>query len=368
MDIVIIAALGIVILLAMVLIVIMISRGRSGDTSEGIKAFLLAEFSDFQRNINQEMHNTRESVQKRLEAATGSVQDVRKEISTNAVDTVKQLKDVGGTVEKLIAQQKKAEELGQSLKDLLQAPKLRGSYGEAVLEEMLDRVLPRGVWERQYRIDGNEMVDCIVRFKDVVVPIDAKFPRDDYVRYIEAEDQGEKADHWKSFEKAVKIQVNDISDKYVKPERGTSEFALMFIPSEAIYYETIAEKNHIGEPCELFEYAQTRHVIPVSPNTLYPFLQVVILGIRNIEIINSAKELQKSLSELERSFGLFYKKYEDIGKNLDKASKAHQVGDGHIQRYKRRLEGALKLEGLESTQEIMSLPSNKGDAEEMKPE
>ena len=350
MDVVIIAALGIVIFLAMVLIVIMISRERSVDTSEGIKASLRAEFLNFQRNINRDMNDTRESVQ-----------DVR-------TDTLKQLKDVGGTLQKLITQQEKAEELGQSLKDLLQAPKLRGSYGEAILEEMLDRVLPRGVWERQYRIDGNEMVDCIVRFKDVVVPIDAKFPRDDYVRYVEAEPLEEKSGHWKSFEKAVKIQVNDISDKYVKPERGTSEFALMFIPSEAIYYETIAEKNHIGEPCELFEYAQTRHVIPVSPNTLYPFLQVVILGIRNIEIINSAKEIQKSLAELDRLFGYFYKKYADIGKSVEKASEAYRVGDGHILRYKQRLEGALKLEGLDSSQEIVSLPSDKKEIEDLKAE
>ena len=134
----------------------------------------------------------------------------------------------------------------------------------------------------------------------LVVPIDAKFPRDDYMRYIETEETGEKANHWKAFEQAVRRQIASIATKYIKPERGTCEFALMFIPSEAIYYETIAETNHLGEPSALLEYAQDQHVIPVSPNTFYAFLQLVILSIRNVEIVKSARELQEGLSALHR--------------------------------------------------------------------
>ncbi|MDP7310295.1 MAG: DNA recombination protein RmuC, partial [Dehalococcoidales bacterium] len=87
---------------------------------------------------------------------------------------------------------------GHSLKDLLQVPKLRGSYGEEVLEEMLERVLPKGVWERQYVIDGREKVDVAIKYRDVVVPIDSKFPRDDYQRYLNSTTDEEKAQNWRN--------------------------------------------------------------------------------------------------------------------------------------------------------------------------
>ena len=235
--------------------------------------------------------------------------------------------------------------IGQSLEYLLQAPKLRGNYGETILEEMLERILPnKAMWERQYAIEGGEKVDAVIKYKDVIVPIDSKFPKEDYQKYLAASDPREKKEHWANYERALKTQINSIKEKYVKPEKGTTEFALLFIPSESIYYETIAEKNYLGDPCQINEYATDRKVIPVSPNTFYAFLQVVILGIRNIEIAKEARKLQESLAKVERDFGLFYKKFEIIGKSLDSASKAYETGDGHVQRFKRSLDSTLKLD------------------------
>lgn len=255
-------------------------------------------------------------------------------------------REVGEAIQKLTQHQEDAQRLGESLKDLLQAPKLRGTYGEVVLEEMLSRVLPNGIWERQYSITGGERVDCVVKLRDVVVPIDAKFPRDNYMRYIDAESSEERVTHWRAFEEAVKKQIVSIETKYIKPERGTSEFALMFIPSEAIYYEAIAEKNYLGEPSKILEYAQNHHVFPVSPNTFYAFLQVIVLSLRNVEIISGAKKLQEGLSELEKSFAFFYGKYEEIGRRITQTSESYRVGSDHIERYKHRLDSTLQLEGL----------------------
>ncbi|MDA0988396.1 MAG: DNA recombination protein RmuC [Chloroflexi bacterium] len=270
-------------------------------------------------------------------------------------DQLLAFKEVGEAIQKLTQQQDEAQRLGQSLKDLLQAPKLRGTYGEVILEELLDRVLPKGIWERQYSISGGEKVDCVVKFRDVVVPIDAKFPRDDYMRYMDAESAEDRATHWRAFEDAVRKQIVSIQTKYVKPENGTSEFALMFIPSEAIYYETIAEKNHLGSPSRIQEYAQEHHVLPVSPNTFYAFLQVVVLSIRNVEIISGAKKLQQGLADLQRSFDLFYSKHEEIGRRVTQASEAYRVGNDHVERYKRRLDTTLQLEGFQE-QSLPRLP------------
>ena len=336
MDILILAALVILI----VLVVWSLLKRRSDDASTEVKASLKEDFLNFQTTIHQELNTTR-----------SSVEGAKNIISDHAIKTISQIKDVGETLQKLTQQQEEAQQLGQSLKDLLQAPKLRGNYGEAILEEMLERVLPVGIWERQYSIDGGEKVDCVVKFRDVIVPIDAKFPREDYTRYLEAEAPEDKAGRWKEFENAVKRQVTSIETKYVKPEKGTSEFGLMFIPSEAIYYETIAETNHLGEPSSIFEYAQEHRVIPVSPNTFYAFLQIVILAIRNVDIIKKSRKLQEGLASLQTSFDLFYKKYEEIGKGIERAAEAYRVGDGHIDRHKRHLDTTLQLEVFQKESE-----------------
>jgi DNA recombination protein RmuC len=187
----------------------------------------------------------------------------------------------------------------------------------------------------------------VVKLKNVVIPIDAKYPRDDYMRYLESDTPEEKASCWNKFETAIKIQINSIEAKYIHPDKGTSEFALMFIPSEAIYYETIADTNHAGHPSSILRHAQDHHVMPVSPNTLYAFLQMIVLGIRNAEVIQGAKKLQEGLAALERHFELYYKKHQEIGKAIERASAAYRVGDGHIDRYKRSLDDTLRLDGLD---------------------
>ncbi len=330
--------IGVIILLLLLVLVILVGfliwRTRGADRSKDrMESVLNEKLIDFYDRITRTMDNTRREVEQSKDV-----------LSNSALKTFEHIKSMNDTMGSLVRQQEKAQQLGQSLEYLLQAPKLRGSYGEIILEEMLERILPRGIWERQYSLEGNERVDAVVKYKDVVIPIDAKFPKEDYQKYLEINDPREKKAHWANYEKALKTQINSIREKYIKPDKGTTEFALLFIPSESIYYETIAEKNYLGDPCQIHEYATKQKVIPVSPNTFYAFLQVVMIGIRNIEIVRDAKKLQESLSRLEKDYGLFYKKFELIGKAIDKASEAYGIGDGHVQRFKRNLDATLKIE------------------------
>lgn len=186
----------------------------------------------------------------------------------------------------------------------------------------------------------------------MIIPIDAKFPRDNYQKYLNVSSNEEKRYYWNAYVSDVKKQIKSIKEKYIKPEKGTSEFALMFIPSEAIYYKTIAEKNYLGMPSDLYEFAQANKVIPISPNTFYAFLQLVVVGSRNLEIIKSVKKIQNGLAELQRVFDLFYAKYEEIGRSIEKATESFRVGDGHIKKYKARLDNTLKLEEFSSSEEL----------------
>jgi len=312
---------------------------RSPKIEEKVQSAISDRFIDFQSTIHKSMESARSEVERSKDVISG-----------HAMETLKTIKDMGETIEKIMHQQKEAQDLGNSLKYLLQTPKLRGNYGEEILEEMLERVAPK-LWDRQYTIGESERVDAVIKYKDVVIPIDAKFPRESYERYLNAEEEQEKRQSWKFYEDSLKVQINIIRSKYIKPHKGTSNFALMFIPSESIYYETISEKNFLGEPCAIYEYARNNKVIPVSPNTFYAFLQIVIMGIRNIDIIKSAKKLQEALVKIERNFKRFYSKYEDIGTNLEKAQAAYKVGDAHIKRFKDNIDTTIQLDLPEDTPE-----------------
>ena len=309
---------------------------------ENISSALKSHFLEFQTNIQTGLNETRKEVT-----------ESKGKIDENAIKTLQTINQMDKTVQKIIQQQEEAHKLGESLKDILAAPKLRGNYGEEILEEMLDRILPKGIWESQYNIESGP-VDAVVKYRDVIIPIDAKFPRDDYIRYLEAESDEDKKRHWAAYESAVKNQIRSIASKYVKPEKGTSEFALMFIPSEATYYETIADKNYLGQPSRIFEFARDNKVFPVSPNTFYAFLQIIIHGVRNLEVITSAKKIQEGLKDVQRSFEGFYKKYEDIGRKIEIASDAYRIGNDHIQRFKKRVDSTLELEKMQEFEKLDS--------------
>lgn len=285
----------------------------------------------------------RKEIQDSVESSRNEIQTARENMNEQASQTLKLMVDMNSTIKEIISKQEEANKLGQSLKDILSTPKLRGNYGETILEELLERVLPRGMWDRQFRIREGCVVDIVIIYRDMCVPVDSKFPRDNYIRYMESTDPREKETFWKAYEKDVKLKIKEIT-KYIAPECGTSDFALMFIPSEAIYYETIAEKNYLGQQSRIYEEAERQRVIPVSPNTFYAFLQVVLTGMRNLEVLNQAREIQSGLLKMQNKFELFYKQYEVIGRELEKAADAYRKGDKHIALYKRELDETLKLE------------------------
>ncbi len=295
----------------------------------------------FQSSIQQSVASTHQDVEKSNAA-----------LQKNSLEMHKAMTGLGTTIGQLVNQQQGASKLAEDLKSLLQSPKLRGNYGEEILEEMLSRVLPAGIWKPQFSIDGRETVDAVVEFKGVIFPIDAKFPRDDYERYLTADTDESKRRAWKAFEAAVKIQIDSIATKYIKPEKGTSDFALMFIPSEAVYYETIAARNGLNDENGLIDYAHARKVIPVSPNTFYAFLQVILIAVHNVDLLQNAKKLQEGLADVQYSFEKFYERFEEVGVHLVKAADAYGKGDDHVKRFKQRVDKVLDLEFEDGNQNL----------------
>lgn len=188
----------------------------------------------------------------------------------------------------------------KTLQDILKNPKQRGVLGEYYLEETLKNVLPPNSYKMQYKFKDGEIVDAVVFVKDKIIPVDSKFSLENYERILSERDENEKAELEKMFKMDLKNRIDETS-KYVRPSEDTMDFAFMFIPSEAIYYDLLV--NKVGavkvNTRDLIEYAfKEKHVIIVSPTSFLAYLQTVLQGLRALQIEESAKEIRKNVEQL----------------------------------------------------------------------
>jgi DNA recombination protein RmuC len=196
-----------------------------------------------------------------------------------------------------------------SLDNLLRAPKARGGVGEIFLENLLSQVLPGGAWDPQVDI-GGKRVDAVVRLGDRMVAIDAKFPVEDFRRLADA-DEGDKARLRKDLIANLKGKAEDIAGKYIRPDLGTYDFALMYIPAEAVYYEVVAVTNG-----DFFDYATQLRVFPVSPTTTYLYLCTIALGLKGLVVEERAEHILSSLARLEAEWKGFENVFKVLGTHV----------------------------------------------------
>jgi DNA recombination protein RmuC len=367
LELLLLALTGAVVLLALV---ILVRRPKIAATSSNVELALADRLTGIQSTVNdalgkatKEMADQRvaaaesqrkadiaflermgkfeKNVQDSVAAAKKEVTDSKTALDKNAVELNKFMASMGTTIAKLSDQQATAAKVSEDLKFVLQGPKSRGTFGETILEELLERTVP-GIWDRQVPIDGG-LVDTAVTLKGTIYPIDAKFPKEDYQRFLRGATPAEKEAAWAAHMGAVKAQIDSIARKYVKPEQGTAQFALMFIPSEGMYYDTIADHDPFGQANSIMEYAYEQQVIPAGPTTLFAFLQVIAKGQEGQRLIENAKQLFEQLGKVRGSFDKFYGKYEDVGKALGKAADAYRLGDNHIQRFRDRVDDTLTM-------------------------
>jgi DNA recombination protein RmuC len=226
-----------------------------------------------------------------------------------------------------------------SLQNILRAPKIRGGIGEFMLENLLSQMLPRKNFRLQHTFKSGQKVDAVILIGDHLVPVDAKFPLENFRRMMETEDEAEQKAARKVFITDVRKHVNDIADKYILPQEGTFEFAMMYIPAENVYYETIVKGEGGGS---LMEYAMARRVVPVSPNSFYAYLGVIFIGLRGMHIEESAREILDRLSGLRVDLDRYREDFRKLGVHLKNASGAYDSAEKRLERV------SMDLERLES--------------------
>jgi len=198
-------------------------------------------------------------------------------------------------------------EIGRGMKDLqefLRSPKIRGNLGEQILKELLTQVLPKQSFNLQYTFKSGEKVDAAIKTAAGIIPVDSKFPMENFRKMAGAESEAEKKAFEKQFIRDVKIHIDTISKKYILTEEGTIDYALMYIPSEAVYYEIVNNS-------QLFDHASSKRVLPVSPTTFYAYIRAILMSFEGQKIEAKAREILAAIRAVQKD----YNKVED---NLSK--------------------------------------------------
>jgi DNA recombination protein RmuC len=186
-----------------------------------------------------------------------------------------------------------------SIQDLLRPPQVRGGLGEVTLNNILCELLPRQHFEEQYRFRNGVIVDAIIKVGSRIIPIDSKFPLESFERYISCSEDKEKTAYLKEFCRSVKSKIEDIASKYILEDESTYDFALMYIPSENVYYQTILKDELEVDGKSIAEFALGKRVVIVSPNSIYAYLRVIHIGLRGLQFENNVRKIMDDYSRYD---------------------------------------------------------------------
>ena len=275
-----------------------------------------------ERRVLQEQSDDLSRVMgEKIEASMGVFGDLREQLGEMTQKT-KHIEEVGKDV--------------SSLHELLRAPKFRGGFGELLLERLLADILPRDSYSLQYRFRNGGIVDAVVRIGKNKVPIDSKFPMEDFERMIKAESEEEQKALRNQFTRNIKKHINDVA-KYILPDEDTFDFALMYIPAENVYYETIIRGS---EESDIFSYSLEKRVIPVSPNSFYAYLQVIVQGLKGLRFEEAAGEILAYVGRLQSDLDDFQQDYEVMGGHIHHAVKRYDEASRKLARFGDKLQRA----------------------------
>jgi len=337
------------------------SESRAGQ--ENTLGAVRKEMVDFSGQVTQQLAQLSEGVTRQLQSVTGEVnrqlgagmeliQKAQAAMGERLDRTTNVVSEVQGSLGKLGEVTQRVLEVGKDiagLEQILKAPKLRGGLGETFLEQLLSQMLPREQYELQHAFRSGEKVDAVIRLSERLVPVDAKFPLENFQRMLEETEEERKKQARRAFVRDVKARVDEISKKYILPDEDTFDFALMYVPAENVYYEIIVRDDKIeDEP--LLAYAIAKRIIPVSPNSFYAYLRTILLGLKGLMIERNAREIMAVLGRLEGDLEKFREQFDVVGKHLTNAKHKYDEAGQLLARFE------AKLTGIEGRGEQPALP------------
>jgi DNA recombination protein RmuC len=293
-------------------------------------AQLKSEFDNLNQKTAQSLDSIRDRVDARLLAITDQVQQ---KLDQNIKEGFAQFEKVQQHLKAAEEQLREVGAIGHSINDLnnlLKLPHLRGRFGEASLERLLSDFLPAHMFEMQAQLpEGGGRADAVIQFPDRRLPIDAKFPREAVLALFESNVEAEIEEARVALVRVMKAEAKRIK-AYIQPENGTTDIALMYLPSETLYMEVIRNR-------ELADWLNLQHVFPVSPNSLLMTLQTIALVHKWYEVASRFEKSRLELSKAQKSFDFFQSQFENVGKSLSKAQEAFDKAQTHLKTYRGRV-------------------------------
>lgn len=290
-------------------------RQKEGGADDGKSMVLLQnQIQELSRTVDTKLGESTKQMQESIKTQIGESTRIVKEVTEGLTKLDETNKQVVSFADQL-----------QNLQDILQNPKQRGILGEYFLETVLKNVLPEGSYQMQYAFANGEIVDAVVFVKKKVIPIDSKFSLENYNRMVETTDKEKKAQLEKVFISDLKLRIQETA-KYIRPAENTTEFAFMFIPSEGIYYDLLANKVGAGEESLVERAAGKYKVIIVSPTSFLAYLQTVLQGLKALEIEEKAQDIIKNVERLSNHIEKYEDFYQKLGNSLSTAINHYNAG------------------------------------------
>lgn len=276
--------------------------------------FLNKKLSDLQKNkADQALLEWLKTMQSTIDSSSThmvrTLQENSKQLNQRLDTAATVIRDVGKEVGQM-------SEIGRSMKELqdfLKSPKLRGNIGEQVLKDLISQMFPKNSFHIQYQFKSGERVDAAIQTDAGILPIDSKFPMENFQKMAKAENKIDKSLFEKEFSRDVKKHITDIAKKYILPEEGTMDFALMYVPSESVYYELV-------QMLDVMDFAKQSRVYMVSPTTLYAHLQTILLSFEGKKIESRSRDLFKMLRALQVDYNKVEENMVVLGKHINNAS------------------------------------------------
>ncbi len=316
-------------------------------------AQLKTEFDGLNQRTEQKLEAIRGQVDHKLMEISGQVQQ---KLTENMKEGFEQFEKVQQHLKAAEEQLRQVGTIGNSINDLnnlLKLPHLRGAFGEASLERLLEDFLPAHMYELQYSLAGGR-VDAVIKFPERILPIDAKFPREQVLPLFETSDERQLEEARTQLVRVLTAQAKSIAG-YIDPEHGTMDVALMYLPSETLYMEAIRNTDAMATLSNL-------KVFPVSPNTLLMTVKTIALAHKWYEVAARFEETRVEIAKAQRSLGFFQVQFESLGHSLEKAQKAYETAAKHLKTYTKRV-SAISGEEVPEQLELSEPPLlSKGEA------
>ena len=301
------------------------------DTTESMSRIFSAQLQSVTANVQTTLAGVTGDLSTRLESMNRQVSEQLRQTASqanaNTSIMAQQLESVQGTFAGLQKQVGAMNEQSRHLTDLsrsvtaiehvLRAPKMRGGFGEEQLESLLGLVFARQQYELQFRFPSGEVADAVILMSAGNVAVDSKFPLENFRRIADAVTDEEKRLMRRDFLRDVRKRVDEIAAKYIRPADGTLPFALMYVPAENVYYETIIRDD---DGHDLYQYCLQKRVVPVSPNSLYAYLQTIMVGMKGLQVSQRAELIVRGIESLKIEMEKFNKAYDTVVQHVRNAS------------------------------------------------